>query len=239
MYFYCIVPGGRVAVPDGLLGIERSAIRVIDVERPEASAWVSDLGALPRTDAASLRRLALEHDGVVSAALRSGVTPIPARANQIFATDADLIVALAERADAYATALAKLDGLVEMTAAVGLPGDASTQRIDSFDSVSESAGAGTRHLEMLRRRADDAHRVRIVALAVADELTRVVQDLTLGAAVRAHSRPRPGVAVSHLVARERAEEYRERLSGYRVEANEAAVVTGPTAPYSFAGVTGK
>lgn len=235
VYLYCVVPAGRVAPPANLTGVGGAAVRAIAVTQPRSDAWVSTLATLPQTvDQRARRDLGVAHDRVVSAAIESGVTPVPARAGQIFSDDAECLERLEEQAERYASALERLDGCVEMTVTVELKPEAELEAVSESPAETESGGGpGKRHLLALRARAQQGNRVRNVAVDVAAGLSSLVADLARDTAVRAHAHPRPGVAVSHLVARERSGVYRARLAGYQIGNHAAAVVTGPTAPYSF------
>lgn len=238
-YFYCVVPAGSVTPDSNIAGIGDARVRALSLG-PLAAAWVSTVDAAPRTaERAERRALGLAHDRVVTAALDAGVTPVPARAGQVFEDDDDCRARLEERIETYRRALARLGGLVEMTASVELAGVApppQDRQRSSGDAAAPGAesGPGTRHLFGLRSRAREGDHMRAEALEIAAELSALVRDLTLDVAVRAHAHRRPGVAVSHLVSRTDAEEYRLRLADRRCGLHRPAVVTGPTAPYSFA-----
>lgn len=238
VYLYCVVPSGRVNPDELLAGVSGAPVRVLSLSSPVADAWVSTIDAVPRSgDAAQRRSLGMAHDAVVSAALKGGVTPVPARAGQVFQDDEDCRRRLSERADAFARALQRLEGMVEMTATIALAAlDAPAPRVSppAATPITPDLGPGRRHLQELRNRARDGDGVRHEALAAAAELSALVKDLARDTAVRAHAHPLPGVAVSHLLARGDAETYRRRLAGHRVGLHHAAVVTGPAAPYSFA-----
>ncbi len=238
VYLYCVVPAGRASPGPSLTGVSGAPVRRLALSHPSADAWVSTIDVVPRTsDAAQRRELGMAHNAVVAAALNAALTPVPARAGQVFADDDDCRRRLSERADAFAHALQRLDGMVEMTTTVALaPDDASAPPASApvTNQGAPNAGPGLRHLQLLRDRARAGDGVKGEALAAAAELSALVKDITQDTAVRAHTHPRRGVAVSHLLARADAETYRGRLAGHRVGSHEAAVVTGPTAPYSFA-----
>ena len=238
VYLYCVVPAGAARPEERLTGVSGAPVRVISLSNAAADAWVSTIDAVPRSgDATQRRALGTAHDAVVSAALNSGVTPVPARAGQIFEDDDDCRRRLGERAESFARALDRLEGTVEMTTTVALaPLGAAAQRTAPPETIpiAPDSGPGLRHLLALRSRERAGDGVKGEALATAAELSALVKDIARDTAVRAHAHPLPGVAVSHLLARGDAETYRRRLAGHRVGEHRAAVVTGPTAPYSFA-----
>src|SRR5687768_11740337 len=89
-YLYCVLPPARAEVSPAMpMGIGGSPVRALPVH--DVTAWVETVG--DRTVAATLERVQA-HDGVVSAALAGGVTPLPARFGQTFASDEDCCAAL-------------------------------------------------------------------------------------------------------------------------------------------------
>jgi hypothetical protein len=188
-------------------------------------AWVSDLDSTAATGA-DLRG---DHAQVVAEALRSGVTPLPARRGQVFASEESLRTEITSRHESLIGAVARVSGMVEMTLHVqmlpgsGRPGasapDASTQR-------------GRAYLEQLRSRnaAEDesqAEGERMRAQARASLADLVHADAL--AVVRGARR----YLVSHLVREAEVEAWRMRAESLAFEGSRIRVV-GPLPPYSFA-----
>ena len=103
---YCVLRATREP-PAGLLGIDRSPVRAVDLVG--LGAWVSDVGTTPVV--ASPGR-AQSHDRVVRAAMESE-TPLPARFGQVVAGEAVLRAALSERREALESALKRVEGAIE------------------------------------------------------------------------------------------------------------------------------
>lgn len=205
-HLYCLVPAAsELAAPP--------AIRVIAAGT--VAAWVGDARA-PRLsrEAKDAAQATIEHDRVVGLALAQGITPVPASLTDPYADDDAAAADVAAHAAKVESALERVRDRVEMTVIVAM-GEAP---------IPPSMPArGRAYLEGLRSHAAQAS---TIAALIDDALARIV----VATAQRAEGNR---VALSHLVAREHVDSYREFCrgvegQGYRI------VMDGPRAPYSFA-----
>ncbi|HEX6049112.1 MAG TPA: GvpL/GvpF family gas vesicle protein, partial [Gemmatimonadaceae bacterium] len=176
------------------------------------------------------------HDGVVSAALRTGRTPLPVRFGQRFADSAALVGTIEGMVAPIQEALGRVAGLVEMSVVIA-PEHARLQPVRSPEHVNASEpGAGHRYLTALRRRAAEAGQVDAELQAAADRLRVAVVGISISEGRDAPRHDPPSLAVAHLISREAIETFRsaagplDRSEGWRY------LITGPQAPYSFSSV---
>jgi hypothetical protein len=122
-----------------------------------------------------------------------------------------------------------VEGAVEMSVTTLLPA-APAARV-----TAEGAATGRDYLLRLR----DAHRheANIASMSedVRERIANAVRGLPREEAVRLSLTPRPHVAISHLIARAEEDAYRRALASLATGAEPGTlIVTGPTAPYTFA-----
>ncbi len=177
--------------------------------------------------------LAKLHNDVIEAAMAQGITPLPARFGQRFASDAECRADVDRRARSLVSALARVADMVEMgilIAPVGGTNQAEAPDVGHFDATTPGAGkrylSALRELERERQRWDEVVGRHLVALE--EDLQDLVHD-------RASVEARRGVAagVAHLVPRGSVSRYRELVQARAVPSQLRVVVTGPRAPYSF------
>ncbi|HEU4585486.1 MAG TPA: GvpL/GvpF family gas vesicle protein [Gemmatimonadaceae bacterium] len=258
IYLYCLTEPGRVP-PEGLRGIARGAVRVVDVAG-RLAAWVSDL---PEEMGPATTEQVRLHDRVVRAALAKE-TPLPARFGQSFAGDSALCRALEARVDTLVRSLERVRGGVEMTVRILLPKpeylvgaggvpdapDAGSARVEGAAAHPDMAGApqgadaaasdlhsgaGRAYLARLRDRqrasAELQRQAEFLQARVARAVDAVVREEVCSPVM-------PGThsfAVSHLLAREAVGEYRLAVDSLiRADPALRLLVSGPWAPYSFA-----
>jgi hypothetical protein len=194
-YLYCLTAPAAPDPPAGTVGLDGGVVRRL------GDAWVSDVSS--RSVKASVERIRA-HDAVVSAALGTGSTPVPARFGQTFADDNECVAAISAKNETMSAGLARVAGMVEMTVLVR-----SNATVDS--------SSGTAYLQSLARRD---HTARDVNAALSgyfrDATVRVEGDV---------------VSLSHLVERGAIDRYLERVR--TVTSGMDARIIGPTAPYSF------
>jgi hypothetical protein len=196
-------------------------------------AWVAtvDDTAL-RVGGRALAALALVHDQVVSAALASGRTPLPARFGSLFSDDASCIRMLGTRAPQLHATLSRLAGTIEMSVILALPHMKLAERPASLPARNESS-AGRRYLEFVRERTQHVEQVQAAIEAVIAQLRRAVHAIALQ---EERGRAAQGItSIAHLVRREDEARYRDALQSFERRNDVRAVVAGPRAPYSFAG----
>lgn len=202
---YCLLPASADAVPP-------PPVRPLVVGG--LVAWVGTVAdiRLPR-DRDALVASTLDHDRVISAALASGVTPVPAALGDGYESDQAVAEDLTARHGSIEGDLARVAGTVEMAVVVaparatGVAGQPS----------------GRAYLEAIR---DRPHRLREVVLAMEARVAGLVRE----------RRSREGEdrqAVSHLIMADAVERYRTALASF-TEPGVRVVVDGPRPPYSFA-----
>ena len=226
IYLYCVLRATREP-PAGLRGINAASVRRLDLGG--LSAWVSDVAT---TAIVASPHRAQDHDRVVRAALEQE-TPLPARFGQVIAGESELRAALLERRTAFEAALDRVEGAVEMTIRMLVPGAArGARRGDPTDL--ERAASGRRYLERVAAEQREERNVLARAGIMRDRVSSAV-----GPLVRAQSCASAGagsslVTLSHLVPRVNIDAYRNAILALRKEDPALAVmVSGPWAPYSF------
>jgi hypothetical protein len=192
--------------------------------------WVSDTEGVPPT-AERLR----EHDRVVRAALRSA-TPLPVRFGAPLRDTAAARALLAEREDAFRTALERLAATVEM--GVSLRWDAGGEASEAEAAPPPAAGAdplsGRAYLERLRRAAQGEARLRERARARLHALEALIRDARLETVEQLLPVPDVAGTLAHLVRREAIGDYRDRVArACERFPDERITLSGPWAPYSF------
>lgn len=255
-YVYCLLTAPADGPPAGLRGLDDAPVRRLPCGAVDA--WVSDVAGAPREvrlaapgaaggaevpNADRLVRRARAHDHVVGAALALGVTPLPARFGQTYASDAACAASLGARAATHARALARVAGMVEMTAIVPLLDDVAS----SAPPASSTVAPGRAYLDELRRRM--APEMHYTQSAVRRRITETVGALVRDEAVAVNPSPpavflSPSLRFSHLLPRAAVDDYRQALARISEELFAGAEpvlairVLGPTAPYTFAAMEG-
>jgi hypothetical protein len=222
-------------MPAGLTGIDGAAVRALDIDR--MVAWVSDAQPRPRPPEIA-EDIAIagvrEHDAVVEAALGTGITPVPVRFGQRFANDEACAQGLARNAGRISTLLEAVQGFVEMTLILA----PSTRRVvaDLIPVLPEMVGegAGRRYLESLREREAATGSVRQALDTLGQRLSVAAQEFVRRVSVHENLAKMPMRAISHLVARDVVDRYRESVGAVHPTADYRFLVVGPRAPYSFA-----
>ena len=197
-YLYCLTTPAAPDPPAGTAGLDGGAVRRL------GDAWVSDVPS--RSVQATVDRIRA-HDAVVSAALGTGSTPVPARFGQTFADDNECVAAISAKKETMSAGLARVAGMVEMTVLLHV-------------SAPLDSSSGTAYLASLARRQHAMDELRAAARVINAQLGDCVRE----------SAERAGegtVTLSHLVEREALPLYMDRIRGMNVRA------LGPGAPYSF------
>ena len=233
-YLYCLLPAGADAPPRALAGVAGSAVRALPADG--FIAWVSDVAERPTPSAAALA----EHDAVTAAAVDGGATPLPMRFGQLFATDEACVASLAGRRDSLERGLSDLAGCVEMTVSIAF--DASDPALAAIDrgagAPSVGQGAGRAYMEQLREARARERLLAERATAAAAPISAAVRPF-VRREVRTLRVSPPVLHLSHLIARGDISAYRRVLAGLEAGVSErstgatAALVHGPSAPYSF------
>jgi hypothetical protein len=229
-YLYCLLPAAGANDPAPLAppGLGGSAVRVLSVGSLEA--WVSTVADRPsRPTVAAVR----EHDTVVSAALATGRTPLPARFGQSWPSDAACIASVMQRAPELEPLVRRVAGLVEMTVCTLLPGMPLATR--GAAGARDRTAPGSAYLRELRARADRARHLRVALEALRARVSQALAPLSRGevAEIRGNDEAL-ALSVSYLVERGREAHFRRAVDEIAREAAARLVVAGPRAPYSFA-----
>ena len=227
-YLYCLL-SESADPPSALSGLAGAAVQRLAVpfgDETPITAWVSEV------DRAQVERGAggaREHDLVCGAALATGTTPLPARFGQLFESAEACVADLATRVPDLLMALRRVAGAVEMSVTALL------QVAPAARVTAKGAATGREYLQRLR----DAHRHEASIASMSEDLRErvavAVHGLPREEAVRLSLTPRPHVAISHLIARTEEEAYRRALAPLATGAEPGTlIVTGPSAPYTFA-----
>jgi len=223
-YLYCILPAGSEPLAPMPTGVGGTAVRVLTAG--PLAAWVETVGQRSMPPSIEAVRV---HDAVVTAALETGNTPLPARFGQVFESDDGCRTALLERMDRMQSDLTRVSGLVEMRVIARLAHPA-----ESSDELTVSGSPGTAYMRQLQRGRAMEQIVQVTAAAVRRRLTETVGAFVRGEAVRLDPLPAAVLTLSHLVARDEVAAYRTALSDAAPPVQvERLVVCGPVAPYQF------
>lgn len=227
-YLYCVLTASTAELPPASGGVGGAPVRVLPVDdRSSLEAWVATLEeATFRVTGRELARQAILHNEIITAALATGRTPLPARFGSYFPSDAACLSVLETRAAELRASLARLAGLVEMSVLVVPPRPSVVSEPER-----QAPGAGRRYLEKLRERArrlEAAHRLR-------DDVVRSIGDVVRSLAQgETHDVDATGiVSIAHLLRRQDVTRYREVVRAIPSRDGIRLIVAGPRAPYSF------
>ena len=222
IWLYCLLDPPSDA-PTGLVGVCGEAVRSLSAG--PLRAWVGTVAHAP----AARAEAATAHDRVCGAALGVAEAVLPARFGQTAADDAGWIARLGARESVLRDALARVRGRVEM-AVVGRVGAPSGRAAVSPPSA---VAPGHAYLSRVRDELAAADAAREASIAIRDAMRTAMG--TSSDQDRTTVRERI-VTVSHLIARADIGRYRAAAAALRIAGLEELVVTGPSAPASFAAV---
>lgn len=229
LYLYCLSDEATARVLLGVAGVGGVAPRLVDYDG--LSAVVSEFA---EASVAVTRENVLAHERVLSRVL-TATTPLPFR----FGT-----VAGAQRLESFITAqrisvlaaLERVRGAVEMSVKIIRPDEEEERTALASETQGEdaAAGVGTRFLLTKRREILSAERLKEGAETLSAWLAAMLKDVVKDSFVELRPAESMFVSASHLVARERVENYRARLEAARRERPDLRFLTsGPWPPYSF------
>ena len=229
-YLYCVLSASGLE-PPAISGVGGSDVRALSVNPAMAlDAWVSTVSESAfRISGRELGAQALLHNAVVSAALESGSTPLPARFGSYFADDAACVSTLSAHGASLRETLQRLAGSVEMSVLI-VPPRAAAATAKPLPMRDQPA-AGRQYLEILRERSRRRESVQKLLEEVITRIGAAVQDI-----VRDETRSRRTagiISIAHLMPREDAERYREAIRRVTAPDGVRLIVGGPRAPYSF------
>jgi hypothetical protein len=169
---------------------------------------------------------------VVTAAWTLAPACLPVRFGQWLADPATLSETVEEQRAELERALARVEGAGELGVRISEPGilGGATSRGDKPPPTT-----GREYLERIREkvRVRDDHEQR--GRAVASELEATLEGVIRAQRVDVLPPERGLVSLSHLVSREREQEYSDRIARFRERHPELEMLcTGPWPPYSFA-----
>jgi hypothetical protein len=227
-YLYCLLLRETAAdsVEAPATGIAGAPVRILPAGPIEA--WVSGLDAGPPSPSVEAVR---EHDRVVSAALATGRTPLPARFGQVWPSDDACVTALTRRTGELEPLLRGVAGLVEMSVHTLLPGmPPAAQR-----PPADRSAPGTAYLHGLRARADRERHLRAALEALRKRVAQALGPLARDESAEIRGSDEAlALSVSYLVDRGSEGRFREAVSEVERDSAARLVVAGPRAPYSFA-----
>lgn len=231
-YLYCVLTAGDAG--PSVAGLGDVPVRALPLGgRGALEAWVATIEeAALRTSGRALGAQALAHNEVVSAALATGRTPLPARFGSQFHDDAACIATLEPRAPQLRSALARLAGTIEMSVILA-PSQPRLERQHLSLPGRDEPFAGRRYLETLRARAQNDQAAMSVLEHLLADIKRAVRTIT-----RDESRARTErgiVSIAHLLRREDESRYRDAVRAVATPHDLHVIIAGPRAPYNFAG----
>jgi hypothetical protein len=232
-HLYCILPSDPAApLPDGLVGIAAAPVRTLASDG--IVGWVSDTTPAPERSIDGIRA----HNDVVQAALETGTTPAPVRFGHRFADDTACRDALDRIAPSIAEVLSTLQGYVEMTLILTPSTGRMLRDLEPVipQMLIDEPGTGKRYLETLRAREAATGTVRRAMDALTQRLGDAVQRIVRRSSTHEDMTRMPLRTISHLVARDLVDAYREALAAVKAGSEFRLLVVGPRAPYSFCGI---
>lgn len=225
LYVYCLaenVDAPATAV-SGISGAQVDLLKIDDFSLV-VSKFEGD-SAPPVT-----RDNALTHAAVVSSLLNQ-TTPLPFRFG-IVVSEEKLRSYVTTRRESLKAKLAQLRGCVEMSVKIIWDADE-----DDRDVESPEEGPGARFLKEKRLEILGSERRAEQAKQLAAWLREQVQPVVRDEGVSLCPTEKLIVAASHLVPREQAAEYRERLANaWKIRPELHFLVSGPWPPYSFCNI---
>jgi gas vesicle protein GvpL/GvpF len=230
-HLYCVLPEDAPGeIPPGLSGVAGGQVRAIPVEN--LVAWVSDVARDVPVSVDGVRA----HDAVVEAALETGSTPVPARFGQRFDDDLACQLALTSRAASVESIVTGVQGLIEMTILIA----PSTRRmLRDLEPVipdmiaAGRTGPGRKYLDTLRAREAATGTIGRATDELAERIESATEGYVRKSTVHHTGTPLPLRTISHLVAREDLDDYREAIGAVDGGSEFRFLVIGPRAPYSF------
>jgi hypothetical protein len=216
------------------IGVGGERVRVLSAG--PVSAWVETVAERTITPTVERARV---HDAITDAALGTGVTPLPARFGQTFASDDACRDALLEQSARLIGDLDRVRGLVEMRVVAALRPfpEAAALMPESVESQMASGGTmtpGRAYMRELSRTRELERIMQTSASAVRERLTETVGAFVRGEALSLAPLPAAVLTVSHLISRDVITRYKTALLDAQLtEQVERFVVCGPGAPYRF------
>ena len=231
-YIYCLSDEVTAEMLEGARGVGGGEPRLIEFDG--ISAVVSEFA---ETSISVAREHVLAHERVVSRVL-AHTTPLPFRFGTL-AGQERLESYVASQKSSLKLALERVRGAVEMSVKIiwnveEAGRKAAGHEAEAVANVAASAGAGTRFLLEKRRSIACDELLKERAEKLEKWLEKAVSDIVKESFVQVEPAEKLFLAASHLVLREKLDDYRARVEKARGEQPELHFLTsGPWAPYSF------
>ncbi|OLE52093.1 MAG: hypothetical protein AUG51_19805 [Acidobacteria bacterium 13_1_20CM_3_53_8] len=232
VYAYCLsdeIEEGEFEVISGVAG---ATARLIETE-----GIVSVVSNFPENSIAVTRENVLAHERVVRNIFRKA-SLLPFRFGTVIA-DARLLDFISSQKSTLSDQLERVRGSVEMSVKVVLPDEVNASEALQTKSGEEEdrTVSGTEYLKRKRREILVDEEIRERAGETARWLTEKLQGAASDSVVTALPSGSTVLAISFLVRRERADEYRKLLNRARAERPGLHFLTsGPWPPYSFSNI---
>jgi hypothetical protein len=235
LYVYCLGDGLSGAAFEGLTGVGRARVRVLELGA--LSAVVSEA----EQDATAVNEENLLAHNRVNAAALAVTTPLPCRFGTRAAPER-LAEYVSANGAALAAALARVRGCVEMSVKLMERSEVRGQRSEVESEAGAAgpgaAGAGTEFLLKKRRELLGEEGARRRAEEAAAWLASGVGELARETAARLSPSEAIILRAAHLVERARAAEYRTRLRSFAAGREDLRLLTsGPWPPYNFSEIS--
>jgi hypothetical protein len=223
VYAYCVVPHAH-RPPGDLVGLNGSPVELFEVG--DVGLWVSTTER-PQVSVEAVQA----HNRVVEVAVTEDVTPVPLRFGQWLEDPGKLAAQVSERASDYRDSLGRFAGCLEFGLRLIDP-----EAADEARDVRRSAPAtGREYMQALRESSKLADQRQAYSETVATRVRELLRDIVREEKVETAQTRHAVLTVSHLVAREHFDEYRERARRIRsVFPALRLLLSGPWPPYSFA-----
>jgi hypothetical protein len=227
IYLYCLLRA-TAEPPPHLVGIDGALVRAVDLGG--LGAWVSESAA---SAIVATPERARRHDQVVRAALERE-TPLPARFGQIVSDERALAEVVSSRRAAFESALERVEGTVEMTVRILVPGGAPAGAAEQMTESGKGTATGRDYLERVAALQRQERNVLAEEGIVRGRVSSAVRGLVRAESFAGATSGSRMATLSHLVPRENVDAYRSALLVLRNEERALSImVSGPWAPYSF------
>ncbi len=231
-YVYCLSDEVTAEMLEGARGISGREPRLIEFDG--ISAVVSEFA---EERIAVAREHVLAHERVVSRVL-AHTTPLPFRFGTL-ASQERLESYVVSQKSSLKLALERVRGAVEMSVKIIWNVEEAGRKAvgheaEAVTNIVASAGAGTKFLMEKQRAIACDELLKERAESLQKWLEKTVKDIVKESSVQIEPAEKLFLAASHLVLREKLDEYRARVEKARGEQPELHFLTsGPWAPYSF------
>lgn len=221
-HLYCVTRS-ELAAPRDLCGV--GGISVRPIEAGSLGCWVTEHETRPT----AITEHAQAHNAVVTAAIREDHTPVPLRFGQWLEGEADVVKALAARADAWTDRLTRLSGALEFGIRVVDPDVQPVRDVQQPVTVT-----GRDYMQALKQRVGTQSRIEEARTRLRAQLADLFGPLVRAEVVENMHTAHGVASVSHLVERTHFDAYQNALLELRIRMPTLRFLkSGPWPPYSF------